>query len=60
MLTFQKESYVELEVECRRNIKVGLECTEEEKEILLHIYNYFFKVIAWKYDDLKTYDKDVI
>jgi len=28
--------------------------------MLLYIYNEFSKVIAWTYDDLKTYDKDVI
>jgi len=51
---------MELEVELGRSIKVGSECTEEEKEILLQIYHEFAKVITWTYDDLKTYDNNVI
>lgn len=35
MLVVQKESSVELELEPEKYIKVGLECTEEEKELLL-------------------------
>jgi len=51
---------MELVVEPRRSIKVGSECTMEEKKMLLLIYQEFAKVIAWNYDHLKTYEKNVI
>jgi len=57
MLAFQKESYVELEVELGRHIKVGSECIEDKKEMLLHIYNEFSKVISWTNDDMKLMTK---
>jgi len=59
-LVFQKETHFELEVEPQKSIKVGSKCIKEEKEMLLHIYHDFSKVIAWTYDDLKTYDKNMI
>ena len=59
-LTIQKENYVELKIEPSKYIKVGLECSDEEKAIVSEIYHEFSKVIAWTYDNLNTYDKSVI
>lgn len=60
MLAIQKQTLVELEVEPGKYIKVRSKCIEKEKEKLLHIYHEFPQVIAWIYDNLKIYDKDVI
>lgn len=57
---FIPKSNVDLEVEPKKCMKVRLECSKEQKEILIYIYHEFPKVISWNYDDLKIYDKNVI
>jgi len=45
-LTVQKESNVELEVEPKKCIKVGLDCSKEEKKMIFQIYHELSKAIA--------------
>jgi len=60
VLAIQKESYVEIEIEPDRYIKICSKCSNEEKVIVSQIYHEFSKAISWTYDDIKTYDKSVI
>ena len=60
ILDVQKKISKELEVEPKKYIKIGSKCIEEERLKLLKLYHQFLGVITWIYDDLKTYDKEVI
>lgn len=60
MLVIQKKTSKELEVELKKYIKIGSQYIEEEKLKLMDLYHQFLGIIAWTYDDLKTYDKEII
>jgi len=45
-LTILKENYIELEVEPKKNIKVGSKCIDTKKAIMFEIYHEFSQVIT--------------
>lgn len=43
-----------------KNVFIGKACTSQEKEGILKNMKGFLDVIAWSYEDLKTYDTTII
>lgn len=60
ILALQKLSHKKIEINTGKRIKMGLECITEEQNLVLQLWKEFADIIAWIYNDLKTYDKSVI
>ena len=43
-----------------QNINLGSDCTQNEKSAFLKLFSEFKDVLAWSYDDLKTFDTHII
>jgi hypothetical protein len=41
-------------------INLGLGCSEQEKVAFINLFKEFKDVFAWTYDDLKTFDPNII
>jgi hypothetical protein len=41
-------------------INLGLGCSEKEKMTFIKLFKEFKDVFAWTYDDLKTFDPNII
>jgi hypothetical protein len=43
-----------------RSINLGVGCSQEEKATFIKLFKEFKYVFAWTYDDLKTFDPNII
>ena len=43
-----------------QNINLGSDCTSNEKMAFLKLFNEFKNVFAWSYDDMKTFNTQII
>jgi hypothetical protein len=45
---------------CPKNVKIGAQCTDEEKLKFIYLLNEFQDVFAWYYEDLRGFDPSLI
>jgi hypothetical protein len=43
-----------------QNINLGKECSEQERSAFIKLFKEFQDVFSWTYDDLKTFDPNII
>jgi hypothetical protein len=46
--------------ESPRYIKIGKACTEKERKEIISLVHEYKDVFAWSYDELKTFDQNVL